>query len=243
MPFVTAEATSLAQTRYVNEEIEAILQRLVDKAGGDIAKAQRGIVFIDEIDKLKAPEGQQRSNSGESVQHALLKIMEGSQVKLGERQLHRHDQHPVHLRRRVRRPDEIMSQAHGLRVHLDVRGRQPEDPGPAQLAREADRPLHLRADSGVHRAPAHHRALPGPHARDAGADHDRAAELALRPVPRNLQERGRRAGGRAAGVRSDRGARHRIQDRRAQPARDLRGNDHADPVSSFPTSPTSRKSS
>ncbi|MBK7792902.1 MAG: AAA family ATPase [Betaproteobacteria bacterium] len=83
LPFVTAEATSLAQTRYVNEEIEAVLQRLVDKAGGDIERAQRGIVFIDEIDKLKAPDGQPRGGSGESVQHALLKIMEGSQVKLG----------------------------------------------------------------------------------------------------------------------------------------------------------------
>lgn len=83
VPFVTADATSLAQTRYVNEEIEAILQRLVDKAGGDIARSQYGIVFIDEIDKLKAPAGQPRSVSGESVQHALLKIMEGSQVRLG----------------------------------------------------------------------------------------------------------------------------------------------------------------
>ena len=82
VPFVTADATSLAQTRYVNEEIEAILQRLIDKADGDIAGAQNGIVFIDEIDKLKAPQGQPRSISGESVQHALLKIMEGSPVKL-----------------------------------------------------------------------------------------------------------------------------------------------------------------
>src|SRR5688572_32838829 len=80
--FVTADATSLAQTRYVNEEIDAILQRLVDKADGDVARAQSGIVFIDEIDKLKAPQGQPRSISGESVQHALLKIMEGAPVKL-----------------------------------------------------------------------------------------------------------------------------------------------------------------
>jgi ATP-dependent Clp protease ATP-binding subunit ClpX len=82
VPFVTADATSLAQTRYVSDEIEAILQRLVDKAGGSIERAQLGIVFIDEIDKLKAPAGQVRATSGESVQHALLKIMEGSQVKL-----------------------------------------------------------------------------------------------------------------------------------------------------------------
>ena len=83
VPFVTADATSLAQSKYVNEEIEAVLLRLLDKAGGDIARAQKGIVFIDEIDKLKAVEGQPRATSGESVQHALLKIMEGAPVKLG----------------------------------------------------------------------------------------------------------------------------------------------------------------
>jgi ATP-dependent Clp protease ATP-binding subunit ClpX len=82
VPFVTAEATSLAQTRYVNEEIEAILQRLIDRADGDVGRAQHGIVFIDEIDKLKAVDGQPRSTSGESVQHALLKIMEGAMVRL-----------------------------------------------------------------------------------------------------------------------------------------------------------------
>jgi ATP-dependent Clp protease ATP-binding subunit ClpX len=86
VPFVTAEATSLAQTRYVNEEIEAILQRLVDKADGDTVRAQNGIVFIDEIDKLKTSGGETRSNSGESVQHALLKIMEGAPVKLASGQ-------------------------------------------------------------------------------------------------------------------------------------------------------------
>jgi ATP-dependent Clp protease ATP-binding subunit ClpX len=83
VPFATAEATALAQTRYVNEEIEAILQRLVDRADGDLARAATGIVFIDEIDKLKATTGQNRVVSGESVQHALLKIMEGTAVKLG----------------------------------------------------------------------------------------------------------------------------------------------------------------
>ncbi|HEV3240297.1 MAG TPA: ATP-dependent Clp protease ATP-binding subunit ClpX [Casimicrobiaceae bacterium] len=83
VPFVTAEATSLAQTRYVNEEIEAVLRRLVDKADGDIEKAQDGIVYIDEIDKLKSTDGQRQSSSGESVQHALLKIMEGTAVRLG----------------------------------------------------------------------------------------------------------------------------------------------------------------
>lgn len=82
VPFVTGNATSLAQTQYVNEEIEAILLRLIDKAGGDVTKAQLGIIFIDEIDKLKASKTEARVTSGESVQHALLKIMEGAPVKL-----------------------------------------------------------------------------------------------------------------------------------------------------------------
>jgi ATP-dependent Clp protease ATP-binding subunit ClpX len=85
VPFVTANATSLAQSEYVNEEIEAILLRLIDKAEGDVGRAQRGIVFIDEIDKLKAISGQQgqvRGTSGEGVQHALLKIMEGVPVRI-----------------------------------------------------------------------------------------------------------------------------------------------------------------
>src|SRR5574343_2026059 len=82
VPFVTADATSLAQTQFVGDEIEAILHRLVDRANGDLTRAQRGIVFVDEVDKLKASGGQARATSGESVQHALLKIMEGAPVKL-----------------------------------------------------------------------------------------------------------------------------------------------------------------
>ena len=82
VPFVTADATSLAQTEYVNEEIDALLQRLLEKAGGDVARAQSGIVFIDEVDKLKAVSGQAGGASGENVQHALLKIMEGAPVRL-----------------------------------------------------------------------------------------------------------------------------------------------------------------
>ena len=82
VPFVTADATSLAQTQFVGDEIEAILHRLLDRANGEIERAQRGIVFVDEVDKLKAVGGEARATSGESVQHALLKIMEGAPVRL-----------------------------------------------------------------------------------------------------------------------------------------------------------------
>jgi ATP-dependent Clp protease ATP-binding subunit ClpX len=83
VPFVTADATSLAQSRFVNDEIEAILERLHDKAEGDLARTQHGIVFIDEIDKLRSgADARGHGTSGESVQHALLKIMEGAPVRL-----------------------------------------------------------------------------------------------------------------------------------------------------------------
>jgi ATP-dependent Clp protease ATP-binding subunit ClpX len=83
VPFATGNATSLAQSKYVNEEIEALLMRLLEKTDGDVARAQRGIVFIDEIDKLKTTGDALQSSSGERVQHSLLKIMEGAPVLLG----------------------------------------------------------------------------------------------------------------------------------------------------------------
>ncbi len=83
VPFATGNATSLAQSKYVNEEIEALLMRLLEKTDGDVVRAQRGIVFIDEIDKLKTTGDELQSSSGERVQHSLLKIMEGAPVKLG----------------------------------------------------------------------------------------------------------------------------------------------------------------
>ena len=64
VPFVSADATTLAQTEFVNTEIEANPQSLLDKAGGDVARAQRGLIFIDEVDKLKAVSGRARSLRG-----------------------------------------------------------------------------------------------------------------------------------------------------------------------------------
>jgi len=85
VPIAITDATSLTEAGYVGEDVENILTRLLQVADNDIEKAQRGIVFVDEIDKI-ARMGENRSItrdvSGEGVQQALLKIIEGSQVNI-----------------------------------------------------------------------------------------------------------------------------------------------------------------
>ncbi|RKZ54178.1 MAG: ATP-dependent Clp protease ATP-binding subunit ClpX [Candidatus Parabeggiatoa sp. nov. 3] len=85
VPFAIADATTLTQTGYVGDDVESILVRLLDVAEGDLEQAQWGIIYIDEIDKLaKTSESPTvvRDVSGEGVQQALLKLVEGTTVKL-----------------------------------------------------------------------------------------------------------------------------------------------------------------
>ncbi len=85
VPFAIADATTLTESGYVGEDVENVVQKLYANAKGDVEKTQRGIIFIDEIDKI-CRKGENtsltRDVSGEGVQQGLLKIVEGTQCRV-----------------------------------------------------------------------------------------------------------------------------------------------------------------
>jgi ATP-dependent Clp protease ATP-binding subunit ClpX len=85
IPIAICDATGLTEAGYVGDDVESILSRLLSVADGDVEKAQRGIIFVDEIDKIARKGGNvstTRDVGGEGVQQALLKIIEGTVVRV-----------------------------------------------------------------------------------------------------------------------------------------------------------------
>ncbi|MBR6477802.1 MAG: ATP-dependent Clp protease ATP-binding subunit ClpX [Lachnospiraceae bacterium] len=83
VPLAIADATSLTEAGYIGDDIESVVSKLLAAADNDVEKAERGIIFIDEIDKIaKKKETRSRDVSGESVQQGMLKLLEGAEVEV-----------------------------------------------------------------------------------------------------------------------------------------------------------------
>jgi ATP-dependent Clp protease ATP-binding subunit ClpX len=86
VPFFVGDATGLTQAGYVGNDVETLLQGLIQEAQGDIQRAEWGIIFLDEIDKIARKGGRDRAGyrdvTGEGVQQSLLKLLEGSKVNV-----------------------------------------------------------------------------------------------------------------------------------------------------------------
>ncbi|MCR5716056.1 MAG: ATP-dependent Clp protease ATP-binding subunit ClpX [Lachnospiraceae bacterium] len=83
VPLAIADATTLTEAGYIGDDIESVVSKLLAAAGNDVAKAETGIIFIDEIDKIaKKKNTTSRDVSGESVQQGLLKLLEGAEVEV-----------------------------------------------------------------------------------------------------------------------------------------------------------------
>lgn len=83
VPLAIADATSLTEAGYIGDDIESVVSKLLDAADNDIEKAEKGIIFIDEIDKIaKKSNSTTRDVNGESVQQGMLKLLEGAEVEV-----------------------------------------------------------------------------------------------------------------------------------------------------------------
>ena len=100
VPFCIVDATTLTEAGYVGEDVENIILRLLQASDFDVEKAEQGIIYVDEIDKI----GRTTSNvsitrdvSGEGVQQALLKILEGTRIIIHRKNMYRSVRHCIHI--------------------------------------------------------------------------------------------------------------------------------------------------